>query len=235
MDSFDLTQFDTGVNPIPFQTVVVGGEKITVLEGTLIVNDKFIIGTPPNYPSSMGTAYAFPPSIGLINQVLIADPTMSEVKWANQTGGGDIYNGGQAGAVTIGTTSFNNLTLVSSGQIHIGDNTTDDIHIQGGIRYQYDAIANTTPPGGNTIDLLLSHYFVEITGSEISTVRLPDADGAVSGHMYVISKGYSGGTLSVKPAVASGDTIDGLTQINLVSKDQRLKVISSGANRLLIL
>lgn len=145
-----------------------------------------------------------------------------------------VTKGGQVGEVTLGTISEDDLNLISGGKINIGDSSTDDnINLQGGIRYQYDAIADTTPPGGNTIDLTTTHYFVEITGSSITNVRLPEADGN-SGHMYIISKGYAGGSLAVKPATSSGDTIDGLTQIILVGKDQRLKVISSGLNRWLI-
>ena len=239
MDNFNLFHFETGVNPVPVQSTKVGGEKVTVLEGTFIINDKLVIGNPPNYPSSMGTSYLFPSSLGSINQVLISNPTESNLIWANQTGGGggsgDIVNGGQSGAVTIGTTSSDDLTLISAGKINIGDITTDEIHLQGGIRFQYDAISDTVPSGGNTFNLLLSNYFVEITGSGISTVHLPDADGAVSGHMYIISKGYAGGTIAIKPTPGSGDTIDGLSQVNLTSQDQRLKVISSGSNRWLII
>jgi len=224
------------VTAIPALTYEVGGEKITVLEGTVIINDKLVVGNPPDYPTTLGTAYAFPIAEGTVGQVLAADPSQNELDWANQTGGGggDIFNGGQLGVVTIGTTSADDLTLVSSAKINIGDVTTDDIHLQGGIRYQYDAIADTTPPGGNTVNLELSHYFVEITGPGITSVRLPPAD-AISGHMYIISKGYAGGTLAVKPASASDDQIDGISQINLVAMDQRLKVISSGLDRWLIL
>jgi hypothetical protein len=225
--------FETGVTPIPVSTYDVGGEKITIFTGTVIVNDKLVIGNPPDYPTTLGTAYSFPTSIGLLDQVLTPDVSMNMLEWEAQTG--TVLNGGQSGAVTIGTTTANDLTLISSGGIHIGDSSTDDIHLQGGVRYQYNAIADTDPPGGNTFDLELSHYFVEITGSGITTVRLPDADGAVAGHMYIISKGYTGGALAIKSAPASGDTIDGLAQINLTYKDQRLKVISSGTDRWLIL
>lgn len=236
MDSFDLNFFETGTEQVPATKTEVGGEIITTLTGTVIVNDKLIIGNPPDYPNDLGTAYKFPSTIGTANQVLVADPTQNELDWANQSGGGggSVVNGGQINAVTIGTTSTNDLTLISGGKINIGDTSTDDIHLQGGVRYQYDAITDTTPPGGNTIDLTTNHYFVEITGSGITNVRLPEAD-SISGHMYIISKGYSGGSLAIKPAPASGDTIDGISQINLIAKDQRLKVISSGLDRWLIL
>jgi hypothetical protein len=238
MDLFDLELYETGVEATPIQTTQLeSGEKLTILDGVILINNKLCVGNPPNYPTSLGNIYCFPSEIGLAGQVLVANPTLNQLEWKNQTevSLGNVINGGQPDELVIGTTSTNDFSLVSGGKIIIGNNTTDTIHIQGGIRYQYDAISDTTPPGGNTIDLLLSNYFVEITGIGITTVRLPDADGAVSGHMYIISKGYDGGILTLKPGLGTGDTIDGLTQVNLVFKDQRIKVISSGANRWLII
>lgn len=230
MDNFDLTAFETGVEPVPVVTEVMG-EKVSSMEGATIIN-KLIVGNPAEYPTTMGTSYLFPQTIGTAGQVLEADPTSNELDWVTPIGGGgDILNGGQTGPITIGTNNATDLSLISGANINIGDATTDDIHLNGGVRYHYTAVPYT---GSAIISLTIADYFVEITGSGITTVRLPDATG-ISGHMYIISKGYAGGTLTIEPALASGDTIDGLSSLPLTSQDQRLKVISSGLDRWLIL
>lgn len=242
MDNFDLTAFETGTTPVPINSYELpGGEKVTVLDGTVIVNKKFIIGDPPNYPSSLGTSYEFPGDIGVTGQVLTVDAAQNELDFNPQSGGGgpgggDIFNGGQPGAVTIGPTTADDLTLFTDGgKIFVGSNNdTDDIHLQGGIRFRYRNVMDTVPPGGSCYEINISDYFVEISGSGINQVKLPDADGT-EGHVFVISKGYVGGVLCVRPSSGSGDTIDGKNMIELRFTNQRLKVISSGTDRWLIL
>ena len=106
----------------------------------------------------------------------------------------------------------------------------------GTFNFAYDKIedADTTLP---SYSLLGNQYLVEIRGSGITKVFLPDADG-IAGRQYIVSKGYSGGTLSVNVSPTSGDTfegIGGLTSINLVVENQRLKVTSSGEDRWIII
>lgn len=165
------------------------------------------------------TGYTFPSTIGLTNQILVANTTTKTLDWSNQSsgGGGDISNGGQLGMVSIGSTD-NKLTLQGN----------QGIHIIGGIEYQYDNIVLNNA-NFNITDF---HYFIEVSGSGNNTLLLPEADNR-TGKLYIISKGYSGGTLVINTQTA--DKIDGEDTLSLTIDNQRIKIISSGVDRWLII
>jgi hypothetical protein len=163
--------------------------------------------------------YTFPDIIGSPSEILQVPTTGNELIWIPNSGGGggDIINGGQTGAVTLGSND-NKLTLIGS----------TGIKLQGGLDIQYDKIENN---GSNTFTLTDAHQFVEIVDNAVTLVQLPESETR-QGKQYIISKGYSGGNLTI--TTTPTDKIDGDDTIILNVINQRISIISSGDDRWLI-
>lgn len=166
------------------------------------------------------TGYKLPNVIGSSGEILKVPPSGNDLIWGvggGGGGGGDVINGGQSGLVSIGSND-NKLTIQGN----------QGITIIGGIEYQYNAI-NLISSIFNLLDI---HYFIEITGSGNNTIVLPDADTR-TGKIYIISKGYTGGSLTINTQTA--DKIDGDDTIVLNVLNERIQLISSGIDRWLII
>lgn len=162
------------------------------------------------------TGYTFPTEIGFNTQILSANTSTKSLNWTNQPVG-DIVNGGQTGAITVGS-STSYLTLQGN----------QGIRLSGGIKFQYDEISLTD----SVLLLTDTHYFVNITGSGNNILILPSADTR-SGKKYIISKGYIGGTLIIEAPVT--DSIEGDSSTILTIKDQRIQLTASGNNIWIVL
>ena len=223
--TFDYTTTDSGVAP---PAIIEASGSNTFNNDVNISGGEFTIGSGTG--SSGG--YKFPSSIGPQGYVLASDVTANSLVWVSNAsggGGGDIINGGNSGPVSIGTLDGTNFNLVSGGEINIGQTgVPDQIKLNGSVGFQYDEI-NTAL---GTLNLNSDYFFVEITNSGTNTVLLPDASTAI-GRQYIISKGFSGGTLLITTTVS--DTIDGNNQLPLIGLNQRIKLISNGTNKWIIL
>jgi hypothetical protein len=125
-------------------------------------------------------------------------------------------NGTTVGPVILGSSDD---TLVLEG--------ATGINLVGGLNVQYNEI-NTGIP---TFVLEDRYHFIEISNSGTTSVLLPNANGR-AGKLYIISKGYNGGVLTVSTQLA--DKIDGDDTFILNVQSERLKLISSGDNQWLI-
>ena len=178
--------------------------------------EELIIGDPAT------TGFTFPTTIGTSGQVLIAPVSGNTLVWGagGGGGGGDITNGGQSGAVIIGSTD-NQLTLEGN----------TGVKINGGLDIQFDAVPIADTASFNLTD---AHHVVDVTSTVSATteVVLPESETR-EGKLYIISKGYSGGTLTVN--TQPSDTIDGDNSINLSVLNQRISLVSAGTDRWLII
>lgn len=226
--TFDYSTTDGGVVPPPVNEGGPGGEVI-FNDGGVIAQQGLSIGDPNG---GVGGGYSFPLPIGPNSYVLAANTLANELVWvpnAGGGGGGDIINGGNFGPITIGTTDATQFNLISGGSINIGQiGTPDQIHLNGSVGYQYDNI-NTAL---GTLNLSADYFFVEVTNAGTNILALPDASTAV-GRQYILSKGFSGGTLQITTTLS--DTIDGNINITLKVLNQRIKLISNGVDKWIIL
>lgn len=212
--TFDFANSD-GATTLPPITEAVGGttnftNKLNALYGINVGNME-----------SPATGYDFPLTIGTNEYVLSADTGTNSLVWVPNGSGGDIVNGGQAGPVTIGTLDHTACSLISGGIINIGQvGTPDHILMNGSIAFQYDEITS----GGPIFTLTAEHYFINVTTSGVNEVKLPDSVSA-AGRQYIISKGYSGGTMNV--TTTGGDLVDTVSTIPLSMLNQRITVISN--------
>ena len=163
------------------------------------------------------TGYKFPASIGLNNQVLVANTSNNELEWQNQSGGGGGGSGFLNGLVNLGS---NDNKLILRGQ--------DGITFEGGVEFQFETKTLNTA----SYNLSNYDYFIEIDGSGTNIINLPASD-SVTGKTYIISKGYVGGNLIINTIPA--DKIDGDDTFELNGLNQRTTLISSGTNRWLII
>jgi hypothetical protein len=161
-----------------------------------------------------GTGYSLPISIGTISQSINVPSTGNQLIWGT---GGDVYNGGQAGSVTLGSNDNSALTLIGNG----------GIKLEAGLDIKYTDIHQGFPG----VFLNSSYHLVEVTNSGTTELLLPFASGN-PGQQFIISKGYVGGTLTIKTEIA--DKIDGEDTIELTILNQRVSLVSSGGNRWLI-
>lgn len=215
---FDYTTTESNIAPVPS----VGDNGSNTFNSNITINGgELTIGS--------GTErYKFPLSIGPQGYVLVSDVATNSLVWVSNVSG-DIINGGNNGPISIGTLDGTNFNLISGGEINIGQTgVPDQIKLNGSVGFQYDEI-NTSL---GTLNLNADYFFVEITNSDTNTVLLPDASTAI-GRQYIISKGFSGGTLLI--TTTTSDTIDGNNQLPLIGLNQRIKLISNGTNKWIIL
>ena len=205
----------------------VGGGGEIIFNEEIVIKDGLSIGIPTG---GITGGYSFPTTIGLNNYILKADVANNRLIWAeNLGGGGDILNGGNPGPISIGTNDATATSIISGAGINIGQiNTPNQISLNGSVGYQYDNI-NTAL---GTLNLNADYYFVEVTNDGTTTIALPDASNAI-GRQYIISKGFVGGTLTI--TTTASDTIDGTNTIILNIVDQRIKLISNGLNKWIII
>lgn len=225
--TFDYSTADGGVVPPPVTEIGPGGEVI-FNDGEVIVQDGLSIGDPTG---GVGGGYSFPLPIGPNTYVLATNTLANELVWVPNAGGGggDIVNGGNFGPITIGTIDATPFNLISGGSINIGaTGSPDQIHLNGSVGFQYDNISTAL----GTLTLTADYYFVEVTNAGTNIVELPDASTAV-GRKYIISKGFAGGTLQLTTSVS--DTIDGNPSLILRVLNQRIKLISNGVDKWIIL
>lgn len=164
------------------------------------------------------TGFSFPTAIGTNGQTLIVPPSGNTLLWGAGGGGGsgDILNGGQPGAVDIGSTD-NKLTLRGN----------TGVKVIGGLDIQFDTI-NIIDTGSFTLDD--SHHMVDITSTPSANVSviLPEAETR-EGKLYIISKGYSSGILTIDTQPT--DKIDGDDTFVLTGINNRIQLVSGGTNR----
>lgn len=216
--TFDYTTTESDIAPVPS----VGDNGSNTFN-----NDVTINGGELTIGSGTGS-YKFPLSIGPQGYILSSDVATNSLVWVSNVSGA-IINGGNNGPISIGTLDGSNFNLISGGEINIGQTgVPDQIKLNGSIGFQYDEI-NTAL---GTLNLNADYFFVEITNSGTNTVLLPDASTAI-GRQYIISKGFSGGTLLI--TTTTSDTIDGNNQLPLIGLNQRIKLISNGTNKWIIL
>jgi hypothetical protein len=172
------------------------------------------LSTVPLSAASDNT-YILPLEIGTTGQVIAVPSSGDELIWANSGGSGDIYNGGQTGAVTIGSTD-NVTTIIGTG-----------IKLEGGFDVKYNNISS----GVASYSLDESLHFVDFTNIGTETVQLPEIDQN-SGQQFIISKGFSGGLLTIYPNAV--DTIDGDASFELSVINQRISIISNDRNQWMI-
>jgi hypothetical protein len=125
-------------------------------------------------------------------------------------------NGTQSGNVFLGS-SDGELTLEGS-----------SIKLVGGLTVQYDNISSGVSP----FILEDKHHLVDISNSSTNIVELPPAS-IKKGKLYIISKNYVGGTLTI--LTQSLDTIDGDNTISMSILHERISLISTGSNGWLII
>lgn len=230
MDSItiDYTKNFGGTVTTPTNEVGAGGE-IIFNDAEIIAQKGLSIGLPTG---GITGGYRFPVTIGTNNQILKADIVNNRVIWSDNLvggGGGDIINGGNTGPVVIGTTDATATSIISGAGINIGQlNTPNQISLNGSVGYQYDKI-NTAV---GTLNLNADYFFIEVTNAGTNTISLPDASTAV-GRQYIISKGFVGGTLTI--TTTASDNIDGIDTIILKIVDQRVKLISNGLDKWVII
>lgn len=217
MDSFtfDYTQ--------PDGSVVLPPAVDTGDDGKTIFTNGISSGNPTGGSSG---GFSFPTIIGPNKFVLASDVGTNSLVWVYA---GDIYNGGQPGPVSIGTTDNTTMSIISGGSINIGSTgSSDQILLNGSVGFQYDNINESL----GTLTLNSDYYFVEVTNAGTTIIDLPNANTAM-GRQYIISKGFAGGTLTIKANVS--DTIDGQNTIVLTVQNQRIQLISNGSDKWLIL
>jgi hypothetical protein len=204
MDSYT---FNNNISNDNSSLIVTAVPPVNAEDPTITIVEELNIGDDT-------TGYTFPVDIGLSGQVLVANTSTipGKLDWGVAPAYAII-----PGAVEIGS---NDSTLLLSGKT--------GITIIGGIEYQYDSIELI----GTTYNMLDSNYFVEITGSGDTIVALPEADTR-TGKIFIISKGYVGGTLTINTQIA--DKIDGDDTIELSILNQRIQLISSGTDRWMVL
>lgn len=226
---FDYSATDGGVIPPPVNEGGPGGEVI-FNDGEVIAQDGLSIGDPTG---GVGGGYSFPLPIGPNSYVLAANTLANALVWVPNAGGGggggDIVNGGNFGPLTMGTIDATPVNIISGGSINIGaTGNPDQIHLNGSVGYQYDNITASL----GTLVLNADYFFVEVSNAGTNTIALPDAATAV-GRQYIVSKGFSGGTLQI--TTTPSDTIDGNASLTLRVLNQRIKLISNGVDKWIIL
>lgn len=223
---FDYTESDGGVTIAPIVGRVDGD---VIFTEKIVAQNSIDIGNPAG---GFGGGYSFPLTIGLNEYVLKSNITTNELVWAPNLGGGgggDVINGGNLGPLTVGTLDNTPMNIISGGSINIGQiGVPDQIRLNGSIGFQYNNISSAL----GTLTLNADYYFVEISNSGTNIVSLPLASTA-EGRYYIISKGFSDGTLQIIPNIS--DTIDGNASITLRVLNQRIKIISNGTNKWIIL
>jgi len=136
---------------------------------------------------------------------------------------GDIFNDGQPGDVTIGSTDGGIVTIFSNGNIV---DLNGSLNINDSVSFNFEnVIAGTTDYSIND-----THYLVDISTTDITNVILPVAS-ANNGRRLIISNGLSNHEIFVKISPGSGDLIDDLSAVSLPLLNQRLSLISSGTNK----
>lgn len=223
--TFDYGTTDAGISHAP----VTGSDGSSTFTSDVTVSGgEFTIGVG----TGSNGGYTFQKSIGPQGFVLAADVPTNSLVWVSNAGvgGGDVANGGNSGPLTIGTVDSTPFNLISSGPINIGQTgTPDQILLNGSVGFQYD---NITVALG-TLNLNADFFFVEVSNSGTNTVALPDADTS-KGRQYIISKGFPGpAQLTITTTVS--DTIDGNNSLTLSVLNQRIKLISNGADKWIII
>jgi hypothetical protein len=198
-------------------------EKFTTMTGATIIN-KLIVGNPPAYSADLGSSYLFPEAMGADGQYLALDAPGNRLVWvdASSGSGGDINNGGNSGAITVGSTT-GTLTLIAPGLISVGSGASNHIFLNGGVVNLHADVADPGP----VFDLSSNQYSVAFTNSGVDTVRLPPANANV-GRSYIIHHAHSGGPITLEGSLGSGDTIDGIAAIPINANGSHIKVISIG-------
>jgi hypothetical protein len=128
-----------------------------------------------------------------------------------------VANGTQTGAVNLGSIDG---TLTLEGK--------NGINLKGGLNIQYNDINSNI----SQFELLDNHHLVEISNSFTTSIMLPDANGR-EGKLFIISKNYIGGALTINTQPA--DKIDGDDTLELNILSERISLISSGNNKWLII
>ena len=109
--------------------------------------------------------------------------------WDSSSGGaGDfIVNGGQPGDIIIKSTDGGDISIGNdtyNGLINIGSNSsTDNIHLNGGLEYQFDKIS-TSNNGPGSFLLGVNHYIIEVTNTLVNNIQLPSCLNT-SGRVYI--------------------------------------------------
>ena len=226
--TIDYSVNDGLINSTP-TTSLVGGD-IVFNDDVSFGNTKTDTLTMGNPTGGVGGGYTFATILGPDGYVMSSDVASNDIVWQpSGIGAGDVHNGGDPGPVSVGTTDATNMTIISGGDIAIGSaGSGDQILLNGGVNFQYHNI-NTAL---GTLILDSQYFFIEITNAGTTVVELPDASTA-NGRQYIISKGFSSGTLTLSTSVS--DTIDGQPTMTMTQLDQRIKVISNGDDKWLIL
>jgi hypothetical protein len=128
-----------------------------------------------------------------------------------------LSNGTQTGTVNLGSMDS---TLTLEGK--------NGINLKGGLKIQYNSINSGIPQ----FELLDSYHLVEISNPLTTSIILPDANGR-GGKLFIISKNYIGGALTITTQPA--DKIDGDDTFELNILGERISLISSGDNKWLII
>ncbi|MCK5788834.1 MAG: hypothetical protein KAH32_07535, partial [Chlamydiia bacterium] len=114
----------------------------------------------------------------------------------------------------------------NTAKIGIGDGNnapSSTLDVNGSVTYAYF--------GGNPILLTDAHYTYNITGHSGSSVVLPSAVG-IEGRVYIIKNSHTADE-KVVPAISSGQTIDGVSEVTLAQYDF-IQVQSTGTNWIII-
>lgn len=222
--TFDYTSTDAGVAPAP----IIESDGSSSFTGDVNIGGDFTIGSG----TGANGGYTFEQTIGPQGFVLASNVATNSLIWVSNAGGGggDVSNGGDTGPVTVGTVDATPFNLISGGAINIGQSgVPDQIYLNGSVGFQYDNIMAAV----GTLNLDASYFFVEISNSGTNTVLLPDASIA-KGRQYIISKNFAGPAQLTITTTAS-DTIDGNASISLNILNQRIKLISNGDNKWIII
>lgn len=217
---YTTTSGNIVVPPVQDSSQVVFDESKVIAQQGLVVGD---IAT---------TGYSLPNTLGTNGYILVSNVATNSLVWIEPAaggGGGNITNGGNSGPVLIGTTDATDTSIISGSGINIGQTgTANQISLNGSVGFQYNNI-NTAL---GTLNLNADYFFIEVTNAGTNTVALPDASSSI-GRQYIISKGFSGGTLTI--TTTASDTIDGSNPLVLTVLDQRIQLISNNLNKWLIL
>lgn len=218
---------DNSRNDVGNYVVPVGTPNIITSYDKAQVIDNFIIG-------QNSTKYVFPSTKSPSPNYTLKDPGTGILEWTALTSGGggsgDITNGGQSGAISIGSTdntmSFINssgpqIQILQDGTIYLGNpSNPNNIIITGGIDYSFKQI---TGPITN-YDLTNNDYMIEVINATVNTITLPTAIGN-GGRTYIITSGSTNTNLTIVPQ--SGQTIDGSSSYRLKYINTHLRIVSN--------
>lgn len=224
--TFDYTTTNAGIAPAP---IIQTDSSSNFSNSVVVSSGDFTVGTG----DGSNGGYTFEPSIGPQGYVLSSDVPTNKLVWvpnAGGGGGGDINNGGNSGPISIGTVDSTPLNLFSGGPINIGQvGSVDQILLNGSVGFQYD---NITAALG-TFLLTSDYFFIEVSNSGTNTVELPLSSTA-KGRQYIISKNFP--SPSQLTIITTGfDNIDGNSSLTLNVQNQRIKLISNGIDKWIIL